>query len=176
MRLILFEKKEAFARRLLREKCVSQYWFHGFHEGILFTWNPFHAWSREGILFTWNGFHRIHGRDHAPWNEREPSLGVCSIPAMIVALIRTLVPTTSVDCVHSVGIFVSACTDHAAAQSHFLPPWAFLLYSVFFGKCSRFMSLPSWFRTHMPVVSLTQSAHSAGKRSTTTQWMNSLTD
>ena len=30
MRLILFEKEEGFVRRLLREKCVRQYWFQDF--------------------------------------------------------------------------------------------------------------------------------------------------
>ena len=87
----------------------------------------------------------------------------------ILNSIRALAPTTSVDCVHSVGIFASACSNHAAAQSHFLPRRRFFFTQLFFVTCSRFMSLPSWFRTHMTVVSLTQSAQSAGKRSTTTQ-------
>ena len=30
MRLILFKKEGIFERRLLREKCVRQYWFHDF--------------------------------------------------------------------------------------------------------------------------------------------------
>ena len=83
--------------------------------------------------------------------------------------IRALALTTSVDCVHSVGIFAYVCSNHTAAQSHFLPRRRFFLTQFFFITRSRFMSLPSWFRSHMTVVSLTQSAQSAGKRSTTTQ-------
>ena len=42
--------------------------------------------------------------------------------------IRILVPTTLVDCVHSVGTFAFSCTDLAAAQSHF-PPCGCLVFT-----------------------------------------------
>ena len=42
--------------------------------------------------------------------------------------IRILVPTTLVDCVHSVGTFAFSCTDLAAAQSQF-PPCGRLVFT-----------------------------------------------
>ena len=77
--------------------------------------------------------------------------------------------------VHQVAIFALARMNHFAVQLQ-LPLYVRAVYTQsFVCTCRFFMSLHSRFRTHMQVVGLTQSAYPAGKRSTTTQGMDSFT-